>query len=330
MTRAVVGVLLVGLVVVAVALLVDRAAFTDSGGVTTSPISPTGPVVAERGPAATADTADAGDSAEQPAAEVSSAVLVHIRGTVSVRGADGAWRPARPDEALGVDDHLRSGRNSEATLRMGNGVLVRLSPRSELSVRELTEAMARVRLEEGHVTATVEGSSGRTLRVQAKGSDAEAESTDGSFGVVTDGKGQLAVATTTGRVKLTAQGESVEVGAGETATVLEGAAPTSPTATPNNLYLKLGKLAATQTNKTNTTVEGTTSPGAVVRVGDVSTTSDNDGRFALRVPLRDGKNDLAIEVTDALGRQQDQRLPAVVVDREKPKIDAAVQWGTPN
>ena len=50
----------------------------------------------------------------------------------------------------------------------------------------------------------------------------------------------------------------------------------------------------------------------------------------MRVPLRDGKNELAVEVVDASGRREDQRLPAVMVDREKPKIDAAVQWGRPN
>ena len=147
--------------------------------------------------------------------------------------------------------------------------------------------------------------------------------------MVTDGRGQLAVAATTGRVKVTAQGASVDVAAGQGTTVAANAAPSTPTAVPASLFLKLGALAATQTNQTTTTVNGTTAPGALVKVGEQVTTSDAKGRFSLRVPLRDGRNELAVEVVDASGRAQDQRLPAVVVDRQKPSIDAAVQWGKP-
>jgi hypothetical protein len=99
---------------------------------------------------------------------------------------------------------------------------------------------------------------------------------------------------------------------------------------PSSLFLKVGELAATQTNQTATTITGTTSPGALVRIGDQVSTSDARGRFAMKVPLRDGRNDLAVEVIDATGRRQDRALPPVTVDRVKPPIDAAVQWGRPN
>jgi hypothetical protein len=257
-----------------------------------------------------------------------SMVLGAVRGAVQVRrGDDGPWLDATSGQKLSAEDSVRAGRNAEASISMGDGVEVRLSPRSELRVRELSEAVARVRLDEGHVTATVDDGKGRVLRVQAKGSDAEAESRGGTVGVVTDGRGQLAVATTTGAVKLTAKGQSVDVGAGQTSTVVAGSAPTAPTTVPSSLFLKIGALAARQTNQTSTMVAGTTSPGALVRVGDQTTTSDARGRFAMRVPLRDGRNELAVEVQDAAGRREDKRLPPVLVDRQKPTIDADVKWG---
>ncbi|MDP2341377.1 MAG: FecR domain-containing protein [Deltaproteobacteria bacterium] len=269
-------------------------------------------------------------TAAPAAAAVPNAVLSAARGTVQVRkGNDekAPWTDVAAGTVLSSDDSVRAGRNAEATITMGDGVEVRLSPRSELRVRELSEAVARVRLDEGHVTATVADGKNRVLRVQTKGGDAEAESRGGTFGVVTDGRGQLAVATSTGTVKLTAKGESVDVAAGQASTVTAGAAPTAPTALASSLFLKIGALAATQTNQTSTTVSGTTAPGALVRVGEQTTTSDARGRFAMRVPLRDGKNDLAVEVQDASGRREDKRLPPVMVDRVKPKIDAAVKWG---
>ena len=164
-------------------------------------LRPTNELVVDAGPAAVA-------------VEAPIAVLTARRGTVQIRhGDDGEWRDADDDTRLGADDVVRAGRNAEATLQLGNGVEVKLSPRSELRIRELTDVAARVRLDEGHVTASVDAQGRRVLRVQARGSDAEAESSGGTFGVVTDGNGQLAVAATTGRVKVTANGGSVDVDA---------------------------------------------------------------------------------------------------------------------
>ncbi len=288
-------------------------------------------------PAGAPRSATAGDGGPQESAgapvaaagateAASAGRVVGVRGAVQVRRGDNEWRDAVVDEPLGPDDSVRAGRGAEATLRMGDGVEVRLAPRSEISVRDLSEAAARIRLEEGHVTANVDGGRRRVLRVQARGSDAEAVSGDGTFGIVTDGRGTLAVATGTGTVRLTGKGASVDVAAGQSATAEGGQSPTTPQATPPGLFLKVGALA-TQTNQATTTVQGTTTPGAVVRVGELSATADRRGQFALRVPLKDGRNELAVEVVDALGRAESATLPPVVVDRSKPQIDAAVRWG---
>jgi hypothetical protein len=268
----------------------------------------------------------AADGTSKPPASVT-ARLAQTRGSVQVRTGKGEWHDAVVGEALGADDAVRAGPDAEAVLVAGDGVEVRLSPRSELALRELDETAARVLLEQGHVTANVDGSRRRLLRVQARGGDAVAESRGGQFGVVSDGTGRLAVATATGSVKLTAGGAAVDVAAGQSSLAGGGTAPTAPVSTPGSLFLKLGALAAARTNQPATTVQGETAPGALVRVGGATTAADVDGRFAIRVPLQDGRNELVVEVADAAGRASAQALPAVVVDRNKPALDAAVRWG---
>lgn len=329
MTRSVLLVLVVAVLIVGLAAVVYRS-FVAPTEQAVRPPQPSQPqlAVVDAGVVAAA-TLDAG--APDPMA-ASFAELTSVRGAVQVRaGEAGAWVPAAVGLRLGSDDAIRAGRSAEASLRMGDGVEVRLSPRSQFSIKELSTEVSKIRLEEGHVTASVDDNGRRVLKVQAKGSDAEAESRGGTFGIVADGRGQLAVATTTGQVKLTAKGQSVDVAAGNQSAILDGGVPSAPVEIPKSLYLKVGDLAATRTKETSTLVAGSTTPGALVRVGDQTARSDPKGRFALRVPLKDGKNVLAIEVVDASGRQEQKTLPPVVVDRVKPGIEADVKWGgSPN
>ncbi len=257
------------------------------------------------------------------------AEIVAARGRVEARtGERGPWSGASVGQRLNTDDSVRAGRNAEATLRMGNGVEVRLSPRSEFSIRELTESTSKIRLEEGHVTASVDEDGKRTLRVAARGTDAEAESKGGEFGVVTDGRGQLAVATSTGSVKLSAGGQSVDVAAGQTSAAVAGGTPSAPRAIPSSLFLKIGNLGSTRTRETSVTVTGTTDPGSVVSAAGTPARVDDKGRFRVKVPLKDGANTVAVDVTDASGRTKSKTLPTIILDRKKPGIEAETQWGT--
>jgi hypothetical protein len=255
------------------------------------------------------------------------AEIVSARGNIQTRAGDkGPWRAVAAGDRLNTDDAVRAGRNSEATLRMGNGVEVRLSPRSEFTIRELNDEVSKIRLDEGHVTASVDENGKRVLKVAAKGTDAEAESRGGEFGVVTDGNGQLAVATTTGSVKLSAGGATVDVAAGQTSAIADGR-PAAPTAIPSSLFLKVAGPPSSKTNQTQVTLTGQTDPGSIVRSGDVVAKVDEKGRFKVQVPLKDGANTVAVEVVDAQGRTKTQALPAITVDRVKPTIDAETTWG---
>jgi hypothetical protein len=318
MTRALLAAVVLCAIVVGGGLVLFRRVFGDAPADDVVTTAPSAPRIDEGG------SSDAGVA--PPPAETQ-ARLSTVRGSVQVRTGDGPWHDAAAGDPLDALDAVRAGRDAEAVIVAGAGVEVRLSPRSEVSVREIGEAAARLRIEEGHLTARVDGARRRVLRVQARGSDAVAESRDGSFGVVADGQGQVAVAAETGSVRLTAAGASVDVAAGQSSTAIVGAAPSAPATTPGSLFLKIGALGATHTKETSTVVQGETTPGAVVRVGAVSAAADAAGRFSLQVPLQDGRNELAVEVVDAVGRAGAERLPPVVVDRNKPGIDAAVRWG---
>jgi hypothetical protein len=280
-------------------------------------------------PPAAAPVIDAGTGAADAGPEAPlRALVISVRGLVQTRSADDPnWAEANEGQELSADDSVRTGRNAEAKLRVGNGVEVRLSPRSEFSIRELTEGVSRVRLEQGRVSASVDDNGDRVLRVEARGSDAVAETRGGRFGMVTDGKGQVAVATETGSVKLTSAGASVKVEAGTQSTVVQNQAPSAPTAVPKSLFLKVAPPPKTTTNQRRHVVSGTTAPGALVRAGDKVAVADARGKFRVPVTLQDGANRIVVDVTDPSGRETQQRLPKVVVDRKKPGIDAEMKWG---
>lgn len=297
-------------------------------------VTPPPPVVDAGAAVATAPTgADGGvagsaTTTTTPPAGPRAAVATMVQGFVEMRtGANEPWKKLSVNDQLDDDDAVRTGRNGEAHIRLSDGIVVRLSPRSEFTIRELAAGASRVRLEAGHVSAAVDGATGEVLRVEAKGSDAVAETRGGEFGMVTDGAGQVAVATTTGSVNLTARGSTVEVGAGKTSSVTKGGGPSAPVALPASLLLKVADPVRKTTNARSTVIEGTTSPGALVVAQDTTVVADKSGKFRVPVRLSDGANAIGVAVVDAMGRRKEVALPEIVLDRKKPEIDAQMTWG---
>ena len=64
-----------------------------------------------------------------------------------------------------------------------------------------------------------------------------------------------------------------------------------------------------------------------MKVGDQIAKVDEKGRFKVQVPLKDGQNQIGVEVVDATGRTKQQALPPITVDRQKPNIEAETKWG---
>lgn len=260
--------------------------------------------------------------------EQSTAELLDLRGQVRRRMTNGRWQILDKNAVLGLDDRIRTGRNSSAMIRLGNAVQVRLTARTEVTIRELTQRTSRVRIEEGHIIAAVNPSGKTVLRVEAKGSEAVAEAKGGSFSMISDGHGQIAVATSAGSVSLTSAGKAVEIQAGEIAQVKGAQAPSAPQAIPSSLFLKIQAPERRLQREKTTEIKGRATPGSMVRVGRKIAVTDAKGQFRLRVPLREGKNAIEVSVSDHDGKEKVRRLPSITVDTREPKIeDTQVKWG---
>lgn len=260
--------------------------------------------------------------------DASTAELLDLRGQVRRRMPNGRWKSLAKNAVLGLDDRIRTGRNSSALIRLGNAVQVRLTARTEVTIRELTQRTSRVRIEEGHIIAAVNPSGKTVLRVEAKGSEAVAEAKGGNFSMISDGHGQIAVATTAGSVNLTSAGKAVEIKAGEIAQVKGAQAPTAPQTIPSSLFLKIHAPERRLQREKTTEINGKATPGSLVRAGRSVAVADARGQFKLRVPLHEGKNAIEVRVVDHEGKEKTRKLPNITVDTREPKIkDTQVKWG---
>jgi hypothetical protein len=178
-------------------------------------------------------------------------------------------------------------------------------------------------MEAGRLSAVIREGSGR-LRVEARGSDAAAESGRGAFSVLASGHGQLTVASTEGAVSVVSPHGTVVVNAGQQSIVRAGIAPSAPAAIPHSLFLKVGRPPKLQRERA-LTIAGRTAPGALVLVNGRPVEPAPDGRFSARVSLRDGRNAVRLEVEDAAGHRRVRRLPVVVKSKVR-KVDARVSW----
>lgn len=322
MRRALILVVVLALIIGGGALLF-RALFPDDVGprhaaIDASMLVPT-PAGSEDG---------GGSGGEDGGAAPTRAMVVDVRGTTQRQLEDGRWIDLAPGEILSLDDTVRTLSGGAMQLRLGNSVQVRLTSRTEVTIRELTEHASRVRIREGRVVAEVDPAGKTILRVESKGSDAVAETQGGRFSVISDGRGQVAVATSVGSIKLTAGGESVEVGAGQTSRVVGEAAPSAPTDIPKSLFLKVAAPEKELQREPETVVEGKTQPGSLVRVGARLAEVAADGSFRVKVPLREGENKLEVKVTDVSGREKSQQLAPITVDTKEPEIkNTEVHWG---
>ena len=61
-------------------------------------------------------------------------------------------------------------------------------------------------------------------------------------------------------------------------------------------------------------------------MNDVTVMADADGKFTAKIPLKEGLNNLVINVRDPLGREETVRLPTINVDTKKPTADSQVKW----
>ena len=282
--------------------------------------TPNGNVVASV-PDATASFRSASDARTS----TESVVVGAIEGRLERKALDGTWQAVLVGDSVSKDDALRTiGEGSSAVLEIGlDGTQIELA--GECTVPTLTTELSTVKIIDGRVAARVTPFGESTVRVEAHGSDAVAETSDGDFSVLSTGGGSVAVASRRGSVAVSAAGKTVAVEAGEQTLVVDKGPPSPPTTLSPSLLLKVGKTAR-QLRVRETLVRGTTTPGAIVSVGGVRVQADAKGEFATMVALREGHNRFRVVVEDALGRTRGQDLPSVHVDSKAPKTQTGIEW----
>jgi hypothetical protein len=245
---------------------------------------------------------------------------VDLTGKVE-RRAGSVWVELKAGDQLTPQDTIRTAPDAHANLDVGAAVMV--DGATEITVGEITSSVSQLSLTEGRVRAQARGAGAPRIRIATRGTDAVAETGDGTFNVLTSGKGDVAVATEAGTVSLTAAARTVEVGAGQYSTVRAGGEPTLPTTIPGSLFLKVKAEGA---NREVAGLSGETLPGAVVSINGVRAPTDDRGRFTDEVPLKKGDNVIVVSVMDALGRSEQRVIRKTVLVKARPRLQTEVQW----
>ncbi len=245
------------------------------------------------------------------------ATLTATEGTVEVR-RNGAWLPAQEGASLGFDDALRTAQGATAGLQLG-GVSVSVEQRSEVTVREMSDEVKNLRLDKGILAATVQGGKGK-LRVRAAGSSAVAETGEGNFTIFNDGKGLVAVAPSSGEVRLTSSGGDQVLAVGQRGVVRDDKKP-QVDKVPGAVLLKVNWPEDDLARPRDVVVRGTVDSTTRVEINGVSVPVMRDGSFEAPVALKRGKNKLAVVARDFAGTVRTTETN-ISVSRKPPKAHA--------
>jgi hypothetical protein len=229
------------------------------------------------------------------------AVVTAKNGKVELlRAADGSVSEAKVGDKLSARDALRT-EVGEADVAV-EGVRVRLHEASQLTVKELDRQRMRARVR-GSVESDVAEKA--KLDFEAENSDAVAHSEGGHFFVTADGRGVVAVASVTGTVHLSGGGKSVSVDKGQVAHVSKASpTPTQPAEALRRVLLSVEWPNQRETNKAILPIVGRVEPGSRVFVQGVPAVVEAGGTFRAEVPLKQGRQKIAIVTVDALGRRK--------------------------
>jgi FecR protein len=253
-------------------------------------------------------------------------VLTEVKGDVQLaEGAD--FHPAPPGGgAIEGRTRIRTGPHASAVLRAPDGSEIALADSVDISVEELSPTGARFALARGKVHAASPGS--RRITVDSSGSHTEAN--DARFTVYTSRAGLVAVASESGKVKVSAQHREVQVGAGQQSIVPPHRPPSDPVPVPDEVFLRVDWPGETLKREPETLVRGHARPGERVFVNRVETDVSVDGTFVAKVHLKEGKNPpLEVEAEAMDGKRRKLHGPQLEIRTNLNVEVKPVEWGTP-
>jgi hypothetical protein len=242
------------------------------------------------------------------------AVVISRKGKVELQRAGGVWSDAQVGDRLAPSDGLRTGAG-EAEVGV-DGVRMRLLEASSLRVKEATARSLRAQVR-GAVESDVDPGKG-TLDVEVEGSDARARSTGGHFYVTADGRGIVTVAAVSGSVNLVGKKKHVEVREGEV-THVTGGEPDAPSPALRRVLLSVRWPVERATSKDTVPVSGKVEAGSRVFIQGQPIPVEPGGSFRAEVPLRDGRQKVAVLAIDPMGRRK-QVDATIVRDQSVPEV----------
>ncbi len=266
-------------------------------------------------------------AAKKKPAAPRTATIAQVSGTVE-RSTDGdTWVAAIAGDELALDERIRTGPDASATLDIAGRAKVDLAANSLFSVREISETLSRVILDQGRASAVVDDKRKSTLRMEFRGTKTVAESKGGAFSAVSSGKGEVTVAATKGKVRLSGEHDEVEVPENMQSSIFGNAPPSKPIIPPS-LYLKVKRPGRRTQRRKTATVRGSATPGALISVNGVRFSADAAGSFNATVALNEGKNVLLVEAETVTGKRQQKQIPIVVKSRVR-RLEGTTTWGAP-
>ncbi len=234
----------------------------------------------------------------------------------------GQWTTALIGDQLSLDDGIRTGPAAEVVLDLFDDSKVIIADESQLSIREVTTAVTRLRLQQGKISAAVTPSKKRQFEIDTADHGVLVSTQEGAFTMTSSESGVVAVATKSGEVKVSAKNKNVVLSKGKQTHVLPNQAPKMAELIPTSVFLKIDWPSNRRLNVNKIKVAGTTTAGARVRIMGKQVKVDSHGKFSVPdISLQEGNNIILIESEDAAGNIQSTSSPAIIVDTKAPDIN---------
>ena len=225
---------------------------------------------------------------------------------------DGRWTAIKNGDTLTRADVVRTAAGARAVLQLSAGTEIELRERVEIGLDRLASGPT-VDLRRGKVLARVSGAEALAITSHETRTANEGPA---HFVVLSDSQGRVSVATLSGSARFVAGGKAVVLPTGTQSSSERGAAPGDPERIPEEVLLEVVWPVGEQRHATDhSEIHGRAAPSSVVTVNGSVAAVGVDGHFTTAVPLREGKNSVAVEVEDLSGRT---RQAATTVMRHGP------------
>jgi FecR protein len=221
-------------------------------------------------------------------------------------------QPARIGVKLkNVKDSITTGQRSTSMLELDSGIgFLQVAENTKLQIQKLQKTskggnITNLQVTGGQVRLKLRPfiNQDSSLQIETPAGITGVRGTE--FGVIVQPNGKTGIATLSGSVATTAQGESVYVNKGFQSLVIPGEAPSPPSLLRDDTNLELQILAAVDNQKVR--IVGKVDPVNLVILANQPLTTNRSGKFDITI-LVPANRRVAVTVTTPLGKKQDYEL----------------------